>query len=197
MADADSFADFLRRIRAGDAAAAAELFRRSEPMIRLEVRLRLRDPRLRRFLDESDVCQSVLASFFVRAAAGQFDLDRPEQLIGLLAGMARNKAAAQARRHRAERRDCRRDAPLDAELHAPAARGPSPSEPAVMGELLEQFRARLSDEERRLADLRAAGVAWAEVAAEMGGSPDGRRVQLDRAVRRVSRELGLEPDADE
>jgi hypothetical protein len=44
---------------------------------------------------------------------------------------------------------------------------------------------------------RRPSPSWAEVAAEMGGSPDARRVQLDRAVRRVSYELGLEPDADE
>jgi hypothetical protein len=31
----------------------------------------------------------------------------------------------------------------------------------------------------------------------MGGTPDGRRVQLDRAVSRVSRELGLEEDNGE
>jgi RNA polymerase sigma-70 factor (ECF subfamily) len=39
-----------------------------------------------------DICQSVLASFFVRAAVGQFELDRPEPLVGLLIGMARNKS---------------------------------------------------------------------------------------------------------
>jgi RNA polymerase sigma-70 factor (ECF subfamily) len=197
MAETDSFADFIRRVRAGDAAAAEELFRRYEPMIRLEVRLRLRDPRLRRLLDEGDVCQSVLASFFLRAAAGQYDLDRPEQLLGLLVGMARNKAAAQARRHQAERRDVRRDAPLEAGGGAVAARGPSPSEPVVLGELLQEFRARLSAEEQQLADRRARGMAWADIAAELGGTPDGRRVQLDRAIQRVSRELGLEGEADE
>jgi hypothetical protein len=31
-----------------------------------------------------DICQSVMASFFVRAAAGQFNLERPDELIRLL-----------------------------------------------------------------------------------------------------------------
>ena len=53
-------------------------------MVRFEARLRLTDPRLRRQYDSLDICQSVLASFFVRAAAGQYDLDRPEQLLKLL-----------------------------------------------------------------------------------------------------------------
>ena len=58
-------------------------------------------------------------------------------------------------------------------------------------EILQAFRDRLDAEERQLADLRALGRSWADIAAEMGGSPDGRRVQLNRAVARVSQELGL------
>jgi hypothetical protein len=34
--------------------------------------LKLTDPRQRRLIDTSDICQSVLAIFFVRAAAGQW-----------------------------------------------------------------------------------------------------------------------------
>src|SRR5262249_25563906 len=46
MSEEQSFADFLRRIRAGDQDAAAELVRQYEPVIRLEVRRRLNDPSL-------------------------------------------------------------------------------------------------------------------------------------------------------
>jgi RNA polymerase sigma-70 factor (ECF subfamily) len=86
-----SFADLLRRVRDGDEAAAAELVRRSEPAIRRAVRLRLTDPRLRRAFDSADVCQSVLGNFFARARAGQFELERPEQLTRLLIEMTYNK----------------------------------------------------------------------------------------------------------
>src|SRR5215813_13431984 len=91
--DPADYTTFVRRVRAGDQDAAAELVRRYEPEIRLMVRtwLRLRDPRLRRVFDSMDVCQSVLASFFVRAAVGEYDLDQPQQLVRLLVGMARNK----------------------------------------------------------------------------------------------------------
>jgi hypothetical protein len=41
MSDDQPFAEFIRRIRSGDAAAAAELIRRYEPEVRLEVRMRL------------------------------------------------------------------------------------------------------------------------------------------------------------
>ena len=75
------FAEFLRRIRCGDPEAAQELVRRYESTIRLAVRTRLTDPALERQLDSADICQSVLASFFVRAAAGQYDLADPGQLV--------------------------------------------------------------------------------------------------------------------
>jgi hypothetical protein len=82
------YAEFVRRIREGDEHAAEELVRLYEPEIRLEVRgcLRLRNPALRRVFDSMDICQSVLASFFTRAAIGEFDLDEPSQLIRLLVG---------------------------------------------------------------------------------------------------------------
>ncbi len=192
MPETDSFDDLLRRVRTGDAAAADELWRQYEPFLRREVRLRLRDPHLRRLFDENDVCQSVMASFFVRAAAGQFDLGGPEQLRQLLSRMGRNKLATQARRHRARRRDYRRvgEFPEGEERQAPGAE-PSPSQAAAWRELLREFRDRLGAEERQLADLRAEGRSWADIAARLGGTADARRVQLNRAVSRVSRELGL------
>src|SRR5436190_19412627 len=85
-----SFTDLIRLIRNGDADAAAELVRRYEPAIRRSLRLRL-DPRLRRTCDSMDICQAVMGSFFVRAASGQYDLETPEELLKLLATMARYK----------------------------------------------------------------------------------------------------------
>ena len=91
MPDAADFPEFLRRIRAGDDYAAQELVARYEPLIRREVRLRIRDDRLNRAFDSVDVSQSVLASFFIRAAVGEYELDQPEQLARLLVTMARNR----------------------------------------------------------------------------------------------------------
>src|SRR5262245_60759327 len=98
MAEDSDFAGFLGRLRTGDDEAASELVRRYESAVRLEVRIRLVDSRLRRILDTMDIYQSVLASFFVRAAAGQYELERPDQLVRLLVTIARNKVAYQARR---------------------------------------------------------------------------------------------------
>jgi RNA polymerase sigma-70 factor (ECF subfamily) len=188
---ATPFADFLRRVRAGDDQAAVELVRQYEAAVLLEVRLRLRNLYLRRVFDSMDICQSVFASFFLRAAAGQYDLGHPQQLVGLLLAMARNKVAYQARKERAQCRDSRRVEAVDLDGLA-AARGPSPSRLVAGAELLREFRRRLTADEERLADLRAQGRSWAEVAAELGGSPEARRMQWTRTVGRVARQLGLE-----
>jgi RNA polymerase sigma-70 factor (ECF subfamily) len=194
MATGDTFADFMRRIRAGDEQAAAELVRRYEPLIRREVRLHLEDRRLSRLFDSMDVCQSVLGSFFLRAAAGQYDLEQPEQLVRLLVTMARNKLASAARGQHRQRRDQRRESAGGAEeLAGLADPRPGPEESVAGAELLRRFRDALSAEERQLVDLRGEGLAWADVAARLGGTAQARRMQLARAVDRVARELGIEP----
>ena len=197
MSEDSSFTDFIRRIRAGDEQVAVELVRRYEPAIRREVRFRLRDTRLRRLFDSMDVCQSVLGSFFVRAASGGYDLDQPEQLLKLLVAMTRNKLANQARQQHRQRRDQRRLTACSSESLETADDAASPSEQVAGRELLHEFRQRLSAEERQLADLRSEGFAWSEVAARLGGTQHGRRMQLNRAIERVSRELGLDEAGDE
>jgi RNA polymerase sigma-70 factor (ECF subfamily) len=191
--EAEDFRTLLRRVRAGDAEAAEELVRQYEPAIRRFVRLRLTDPRLRRFLDSMDVCQSVLANFFVRAAAGQFELDSPEQLLALLATMARHRVLDHARDNRAARRDNRRlEAGGDGALQGVADAAETPSQAVAARDLLGEVRRRLRPEERRLMELRAEGRPWAEIAASVGGSPEALRKTLERGVRRVSAELGLD-----
>jgi RNA polymerase sigma-70 factor (ECF subfamily) len=194
MSEDAPFADFIRRIRAGDAQAAVELVQRYEPVIRLEVRVRLSDPRLRRVFDSMDICQSVMASFFVRAAAGQYDLEEPQDLVKLLVVMARKKLAFQTRKARAQCRDHRRVEAVAPEVLESAASSPSPSDEVVGRELLDAFQQRLSDEERDLADRRARGQSWAEIAGALGGTAQARRKQLERAVERVVRQLGLEDE---
>src|SRR5438309_10206244 len=108
MPEDRTFHDLIRRVRAGDQEAAAELVRSYEPAIRRAARVRLVDPRLQRLFDSMDISQSVFASFFVRAALGQYELEKPEQLLKLLVTMSRKKLADHARRETAARRDYRR-----------------------------------------------------------------------------------------
>jgi DNA-directed RNA polymerase specialized sigma24 family protein len=193
MSDDNAFSEPMAGVRRGDIRAAEELFHQFEALVRLEVQLRLRDPRLRRLIDDSDVCQSVWLSFFVRARLGEYDIANPSALLRLLAGMARNKVAAQTRRHSAARRDFRRSEALRGAENSPAKDG-SPSSVVAGKELAREARARLSREELAIADLRVAGRKWSEIAQELGGTADARRVQLQRAAGRVGRELGFEDD---
>lgn len=191
--DAATFVEFIHRIRTGDSSAAEELVRRYEPLIRREVRLHLEDQRLARLFDSMDICQSVLASFFIRTAAGQYDLNDPPQLFRLLVTMTRHKLASAARLHYRQRRDARR---TSAAGHANAARSVAsagdPGEIVAGKELLVKFRECLTAEELQLAEWRNDGLSWAEIARRLGGTSDARRLQLSRAVDRVTRTLGLE-----
>jgi RNA polymerase sigma factor (sigma-70 family) len=191
MPEEASFADLVKRVRAGDAEASAEFVRRYEPVIRIAVRGRLTDPRLRSLLDSMDICQSVLGIFFERATGGEFDLERPQQLLKLLVTMARNRVTDHALREQAARRDHRRTEPLTNARDELVDRSPDPGELVMVNDLAEAVRGKLSEEERSLADQRAHGRPWAEIAAEVGGSPDALRVQLSRALERVARELQL------
>src|SRR4051812_34316272 len=191
MADDVSFQQLIGRVRKGDEQAAAELVRRYEPAIRRAVRFRLTDPRLRRTCDSMDVCQSVLASFFVRAASGQYDLDSPEQLLRLLTTMARNKLLNQARQEHAARRDNRLVAEDIAEYDVPSPR-PGPPRQAEARELLAEVHRRLAADELRLVELRNQGHDWNAIAALVGGNAPALRQKLHRALERLAKEFGLE-----
>jgi RNA polymerase sigma-70 factor (ECF subfamily) len=183
-----SFRRLIRRVRAGDQEAAAQLVRRYEPEIRRAVRMRLTDPRLRRTLDSLDICQSVLANFFVRVAGGQFDLDEPGQLVRLHVSMARNKVVDHGRKL-AKRPELAAESGV---LEEAVGREESPSQVLARQELLQAMRRQLTDEDRHLAEQRARGRGWREIAAACGGSPDALRKKLARALDRAGRRLGLD-----
>ena len=187
-----TFSAFIRRIRSGDEHAAVELVERYGPAIRRAVRVRLRDPRLQRLIDSVDICQSVFASFFVRTALGQYDLDHPDQLLRLLTTIARHKLAVRARHERADRRDQGRVNWAAAVDDCPAPATSSPSRQLAARDLLDEARRRLTADELVLLDRRAQGLGWAEIGAELGAKPDALRIRLARAVARVTRDLGLD-----
>jgi hypothetical protein len=98
----------------------------------------------------------------------------------------------QVRRQRAARRDYRRVERAGPDERECADPRPQASQIVTDRDLIREFRDRLSQDERRLADLRATGRTWAEIAAEVGGSPDALRISFGRAVDRVVRELRLD-----
>ncbi|MSQ96897.1 MAG: RNA polymerase subunit sigma-24 [Gemmataceae bacterium] len=192
MSEPTSFLALMQRVRSGEAKAAEELLRQYEPTVRRAIRVRMVNPSLRRTVDSMDLCQSVMGSFFVRTALGQYELSSPEQLIGLLVKLARNKVADHVRREHAQLRDRRRTDADGAALDFVAGRQESPSQIVAGAEILDQFRVRLSAEERYLAEQRAQGREWNELAAELRQNAEALRKQLQRAVDRVAEELGME-----
>jgi RNA polymerase sigma factor (sigma-70 family) len=186
------FQQMMVRVRAGDQDAAAELVREFEPEMHRVILRRLNRLKLSRVLDMADICQSVLATFFVRASAGQFELNEPEQLKKPLVTMARNRILDEARRHQAGRRDSRRvEAGGDDCLQGIADDCATPSQIVSGHELLEEFHRRLAPEERYLAEQRALGRDWGSLAEELKSTPDALRKRLDRGIERVMRQLQL------
>ncbi len=198
--DHESFQSLIARVRSGDEQAAATLVRRYEPAIRRAARVRLVDTRLNRLLESMDICQSVMASFFVRAALGQYELETPDQLLKLLAMMTRNKLAGQVKGHGAAKRDFRRVMTAQGEREGETGTGPdriaghdpTPSRDLAARELLDEAMRRLSPEEKRILECREDGGQWARIASELGSSPEAIRKRLARAVDRVASELGLD-----
>jgi RNA polymerase sigma factor (sigma-70 family) len=187
----NEFLELIGRVSRGDADAACVLVRRYESAVRIAIRTRLSDPILRRQLDSMDVCQSVLASFFIRAATGAFDLHGPRQLVALLMKMAQNKLATHARHQYRQRRDVRR-------LHESfGTRGrfvsstPGPVRQIEGKELLNRALELMSTETRDIAERRMHGESWLEIAEAIGGTPEARRKQYDRAVAHIADVLDI------
>lgn len=198
MENQERFEALIQRLRTGEADAAEEIVRLYENEIRLEVRLRLRmrDVRLRRVFDSVDIVQSVLGSFFVRVALGQYELEDPAHLRGLLIEMARRKLAEAARAQHRAKRDVRRiEGAAEVEARETPHQGPDPQRVVLARDLLQQVQARLSEEERTLCHLRSQGHGWSDIAGTLGGTSDARRKQHVRALNRVARELGLADDS--
>ena len=188
----DQFEGLLYRVRRGESDAAFELVRRYESAIRVAVRTHLSDPALRQQFDSVDICQSVLASFFVRAAAGQYDLQEPGQLVALLTRMAHNKLAMQVRSQHQQRRDVRRVSSISTTPAMPADKSPGPQQQAVDRDLLSRAYGLMDPEVRQIADCRAGGTEWDEIAARLGGTAEARRKQFRRAMDEIARTLEIE-----
>ena len=193
----DTFEELIQGIRQGNADAAARLVREFEPEIRRTLRVFLHDSPLRRQFDSMDICQSVMANFLVRASAGQFDLDKPEKVLGLLVTMARNKLSDKARAQKGSRRNPGgKQQEGSAVLKNVPQRGESPSCILQGQELLNQMRQLLSADEIVLLEYRAEGLEWPEIGAKLNAKPDSLRKQFTRAIDRVVEHLNIDGYAE-
>jgi RNA polymerase sigma factor (sigma-70 family) len=175
----------LARLSAGDSSAAAELVRRFGPMVRVVIRTRLRDPRLQRHFDASDVLQSVFGSFFRRTADGEFVFDDESQLAALLASIAERKVAGKVRNLYRQRRDIRRDVDAGDSQVRRAATAVTPDRIAESQEILDLVSRRMDDETRAVLEARQDGLTWAEIGAAFEQSPHALRKRFERAIAKL------------
>ena len=169
----------LERFRAGDEAAATELFERFAKRLASLVQSRL-SSKLARRLDAEDVVLSAYRSFFVRARDGQFAIDEPGELWRLLAQIALNKLHRSAARHNAARRSLNREQDDIVDLANRAAdAASSPDLEVIVADQLEHLMSQLPEATCRVLELRLQGHDVDEIAGLIDRSPRTVRRQLE------------------
>lgn len=188
--DVDELSTFLKRIQAGDEAAARELLTRFEPEVRLVVRRQL--PRLLRSrFDSLDFLQSVWGSFFRRMRTAPTEFEDSRHLVGFLARAAKNKVIDEYRRAASRKNDMHREEPLWDDGRAPRELPgslDSPSEVAQANEMLGRLNELVPAERRTILELKAAGYSSKDIGARLGIS--------ERTVQRVIEELRRRLDGE-
>jgi RNA polymerase sigma-70 factor (ECF subfamily) len=189
MAASDSFADIMAGLRAGDQAAAREVFQR---FVRKLVRLAGSqfDAVLRRKVDPEDVVQSAYKSFFLRYGAGKLEVHDWDNLWALLTVITLRKCFDRVEYHRAERRDVQREAAAQPGAAGTepwweaVAREPTPEEAAVLAETVEQLLRGLAADERPILEMSLQGYTTQEISERLG--------RPERSVRRLRERLRKE-----
>jgi RNA polymerase sigma factor (sigma-70 family) len=182
----DPLEALLDKLTGGDLAAAAEVFRACEPLLRKIVRRQLRPP-LRAKFDSADVVQSVWADLLHRFRAGGERFASAEHLRAFLVRATRNRFIDRCRRHRDA---LEHELPLlDGEGDGlPASRQPEPSEVVQADDLWDRMLALCPPEHHDLLRLKRQGLPLAGIAARTGLHEDSVR----RVLRNLARRLALD-----
>ena len=179
MSEATTFDDLMARLRAGEDAAAAEVFGRCADRLMGLARSRL-DSAIRQKVGPEDVVQSAMRSFFVRNVAGQFDIRDWHSLWMLLMVITVRKCVKQARRFRCDRRNVRREVPVPPTPEARwelASGDPTPVEAAVLAETVKQLMTALEPRDQQIFSLSLEGHEVRRISEQVG--------YAERTVRRV------------
>ena len=182
MPSTESFDGLINKLQAGDDDAAARVFNRFARRIVGLARQQLHAA-LRSKVDPEDVLQSVFRSFFNRQRAGRFSIESWDSLWGILMVMTLRKCRRRIAYYRARRRDAQREKSWEEHPDAdgdPAlfAREPTPSEAAMLIEIVGRLMAALPEEDRAVLTLHLQGCTIAEI-----------KTQTGRAMRTIRRIL--------
>jgi RNA polymerase sigma-70 factor (ECF subfamily) len=179
------FAELMQRIQAGSQDAAWELLEKYGPHVQRFVRRSL-NPQMRSKFDSVDFMQVVWASFF-REPERIRRLDSPQQLVGYLAAMARNKVGTEVRRGMLTgKRDLRREVSIDEPRESPheglTARDPTPSSVAMARERWTQLVDDQPEGVRKIVEMRFMGATFDEIAEELHIHERTARKAIQRLV---------------
>jgi RNA polymerase sigma-70 factor (ECF subfamily) len=174
MASDPSFDDLMVRLREGQNDAATQVFSRFAGRLIALARSHL-GPQIRQKVDPEDVMQSVLRSFFIRNAEGQFgEFESWDNLWALLVVLTLRKCGRRIDYFHAACRDINREVstpiPWDTSnsdwgLSAPE---PTPSEAAMLTDTVEQLMNNLEGRHRQILSLSLQGCAPGEISSQVG-----------------------------
>ncbi|MFO0916513.1 MAG: sigma-70 family RNA polymerase sigma factor [Pirellulales bacterium] len=189
METEDDFQQLLEKAKAGDQGAAKVLFDRYKHAIRRAARSRIFSERQRRIFDSEDILQTVMKSFFDRAARpdNHWKLDTPESLVNLLMTMAKNKATDKARGlDTASRGGGGEAVPMDLG-NVPGKSQRSPDELAEIKDLATKCWDRMPADLRGLYRMRVEErMSWDEIGEELDESAEACRKRLVRGLEEVA-----------
>jgi len=186
----DSFADFLKRLKAGDDEAARQILERFARQLIAMARRRVDGP-LKHKVDPEDVVQSACKSFFYRYSDGNFDIGNWNSLWGLLTIITVRKCSERIAYHRAERRDAARE--VSASQREPAAspellsREPTPMEAVELSETIDRLLAGLDERERPVVELSLQGFTAREISKRLDRAERTVRLLRERVRKRLER----------
>ena len=192
--DEESDEALVRRVRAGDEAAARLLFERHLPALRAKARARL-PAALRGKVAESDVIQDAWLAAFLDV--GKFEDRGDGSFAAWLRTILERRVADEVRRHAgAKKRDAKREVRLATEAARlePDRGQATPSVEVRDAEESARLRAvvdSLSDDYATVIRLvHREGLTLVEAGARMGRTPDATRMLYNRAMDRLADRMG-------
>jgi RNA polymerase sigma-70 factor, ECF subfamily len=187
--------ELLRRWHQGDQQALAELVAADGPWITAHVQRRL-GPLLRARVDTQDIVQQTLVE--VLRSGPRFQVDDRDHLRALLVRLVENVLRHQVRHDRQQKRDVRRDQPLQPGSGSGAvlqlsATQPGPGTQAAAGEQRDWVRLALElldpDDRDVIVWREFDGLPFADIAARLQLSEAHARVRFQRALPKLGKTL--------
>jgi RNA polymerase sigma-70 factor, ECF subfamily len=180
MSDSTDSRDLADQFRAGNSAAAKELYDRYVDRLVALARRRISQSLASR-VDPEDVVQSVFRTFFSRLKAGRFQLDEQDDLCKLLVRITVHKTLRQVAFQKAAKRDPAQELGQEDSSQqgwlAVLAREPGPEDAVAFLDSLETFLAKLKPQDREILEMRVQGYSNQEIEEKLG--------VYDRKIRRV------------